>query len=684
MRVKMQLVKYKVEKFRSIGNSGWISVEDVIALIGENESGKTNLLIPLWKLNPAVSSTGNKLDLLVDYPRSQYHLIENADKASELRTHRFIVAEFVLDEEDIKEFQKLLGVNIPITKIHLSRDYNDELHVELFNNDENIIEWQNVHIRKELDNIIGDIEDEELRIKLKRLTGENDYKGIMTLIDNTKGLEEEQQGLLKRIRGLVEAQISFDLVISKKQPIVDLIPKFIYYSSYENLDSDIYLPDAMNPSSNLINNKKNRTLNTLFNYVGQSAKQIYDLGLNPSGYSSSQLSEQQKEQVQANTKKRQVLLESAATRFTEDFNKWWKQEDKYIFKFEVDSNCFRIKVADSRRPAFLEFSSRSSGLQWFFSFFLIFLVESEGKHKNTILLLDEPGVTLHPNAQKQLYLFFDNLSKSNQIIYTTHSPFMINANQLDKVYAVYANDEGLSCVSADLRAPQKNKKLANSIYPAHAALGLSVSDTLLLGCQPVIVEGISDQIYFTLLKNALIRKGKLNTQKEIVFIPSEGVKGIKAILQILSGLQTEEYPLVIVDGDSAGKTLMSSLTEKNGLYSGKGDRIICLKEMREDAETEDLIPFDLMKGIVNNYLPKAADSDDTFSDIADGHKLICDQIKSYTQTNSIKLPHGFKVEIAELIKRRVTNKNIDIIDSMNESQQKMVYRIFNSIVGRTD
>ena len=315
---------------------------------------------------------------------------------------------------------------------------------------------------------------------------------------------------------------------------------------------------------------------------------------------------------------------------------------------------------------------------------MIFLVESEGKHKNTILLLDEPGVTLHPNAQKQLYLFFDNLSKSNQIIYTTHSPFMINANQLDKVYAVYANDEGLSCVSADLRAPQKNKKLANSIYPAHAALGLSVSDTLLLGCQPVIVEGISDQIYFTLLKNALIRKGKLNTQKEIVFIPSEGVKGIKAILQILSGLQTEEYPLVIVDGDSAGKTLMSSLTEKNGLYSGKGDRIICLKEMREDAETEDLIPFDLMKGIVNNYLPKAADSDDTFSDIADGHKLICDQIKSYTQTNSIKLPHGFKVEIAELIKRRVTNKNIDIIDSMNESQQKMVYRIFNSIVGRTD
>ena len=678
----MKLSKYKVEKFRSIENSGWISIEDVVALIGENESGKTNLLIPLWKLNPAVASNENKLDLLVDYPRAQYHFIENADENSELKTQRFIVAEFVLEDGDIEDFNKIFGNNIPLTKIQLSRDYNNRLHIELFNNDKNLIDWQAAHTQEELEKRIGDVVDEELKIKLKKLISEKNYKSIASLVESAKVSDEEQRSLLDSIDGVVKLQMSFDLAVSKPQALIDLLPKFIYYSSYENLDSDIYLPDAMNVNASSVNNKKNRTLNTLFNYVGQSAKQIYDLGLLPNGYTSySQLNEQQKEQLQVNTKKRQILLESAATSFTDEFNKWWKQEDKYIFKFEVDSNCFRIKVADSRRPAFLEFSSRSSGLQWFFSFFLIFLVESRGKHKNTILLLDEPGVTLHPNAQKQLYLFFDNLAKSNQIIYTTHSPFMINANQLDKVYAVYSNEAGLSCVSADLRAPQKNKKLSNSIYPAHAALGLSVSDTLLLGCQPVIVEGISDQIYFTLLKNSLIGKGKLNTQKEIVFIPSEGVKGIKAILQILSGLQTEEYPFVIVDGDSAGKSVMDSLTGKNGLYAGKKDRVICLKEMRDGAETEDLMPFDLIKTVVNNYLPKAADRDDTFSDVVDEQKLICDQIKDYAQANSLVLSPGFKVEIAEQIKRRVINKNIDIIGDMNEEQQKMVLNVFERIVG---
>lgn len=677
----MKLTKFKVEKFRSIDNSGWISVEDVVALIGENESGKTNLLIPLWKLNPAVVSNENKLDLLVDYPRAEFHLIENADGTSELKTQRFIVADFELEDGDVKDFHKILGNNIPITNIQLSRDYNDRLYIALFNKDTNLIDWQNEHTHEELEKSIVKVEDEELKLKLKKLTTEKDYKTIISLVEKAETPNEVQKSLFEHINDIVKSQISFVSAIARTQDLIDLVPKFIYYSSYENLDSDIYLPDAMHPNSSAVNNKKSRTLNTLFDYVGQSAKQIYELGLLPNGYTSySQLNDPQKEQLQANTKKRQILLESAATKFTEEFNKWWKQENKYIFKFEADSNCFRIKVADSRRPAFLEFSSRSSGLQWFFSFFLIFLVESKGKHKNTILLLDEPGVTLHPNAQKQLYMFFDNLAKSNQLIYTTHSPFMINANQLDKVYAVYSNNEGVSCVSADLRAPQKDKKLANSIYPAHAALGLSVSDTLLLGCQPVIVEGISDQIYFTLLKNALIGKGKLNTQKEIVFIPSEGVKGIKAILQILAGLQTEEYPLVIVDGDSAGKSLEESLTGKNGLYAGKKDKVICLKEMQDGAETEDLMPFELFKMVVNNYLPKAADSDDTFSDVADEQKLVCDQIKDYAQANAISLSPGFKVEIAEQLKRRVINKNIDIITNLDEAQQKIVLSIFERIL----
>src|SRR5262249_48995364 len=153
---------------------------------------------------------------------------------------------------------------------------------------------------------------------------------------------------------------------------------------------------------------------------------------------------------------------------------------------------------------------RSTGLQWFLSFYLIFLVESSDSHEDSILLLDEPGLSLHPIAQKDLSAFFESLSETNQLIYTTHSPFLVDSDRLDRVKAVYIDESGTTKVSANLRAADSDPAQSQSIYPVHAALGLSVSDTLLQGCQCVIVEGTSDQIYLSAIKIYLIGEGALN------------------------------------------------------------------------------------------------------------------------------------------------------------------------------
>jgi predicted ATP-dependent endonuclease of OLD family len=94
---------------------------------------------------------------------------------------------------------------------------------------------------------------------------------------------------------------------------------------------------------------------------------------------------------------------------------------------------------------------RSTGLQWFLSFYLVFLVESEGDHKNAVLLLDEPGLSLHPLAQRNLSVFFENLSITNQIMFTTHSPFLVDADNLDKARKVYVADDGSTKATANLR-----------------------------------------------------------------------------------------------------------------------------------------------------------------------------------------------------------------------------------------
>src|SRR5205807_7724194 len=68
--IMMKLKGFRVTNFRSVEDSGWIEVDDVAALIGMNESGKTNIVLPLWKLSPAKEGA---ISPTADYPRKLYN-----------------------------------------------------------------------------------------------------------------------------------------------------------------------------------------------------------------------------------------------------------------------------------------------------------------------------------------------------------------------------------------------------------------------------------------------------------------------------------------------------------------------------------------------------------------------------------------------------------------------------------
>src|SRR5579883_3051205 len=84
----MRLLRFRITNFRSVDDSGWIEADDVTALIGTNESGKTNILLPLWKLNPAKEG---EIDLLADAPRKHYNTIRTQDPAPVFITALFDV-----------------------------------------------------------------------------------------------------------------------------------------------------------------------------------------------------------------------------------------------------------------------------------------------------------------------------------------------------------------------------------------------------------------------------------------------------------------------------------------------------------------------------------------------------------------------------------------------------------------
>lgn len=701
----MHLEGFQVKKFRSIEDSGWIETEDVTALIGTNESGKTNVLLPLWKLNPV---EGGQVNLIDDLPRSEFSILRDIKQKP-----IFIIAKYKLSKSEQEELSKLSFGKYSseeFEEIIVKKDYDNNLFFEFpkenLHNDNEIFNL----ICRNLDNSIYSLnillkdkecnKNEQNRIKKyssiiakakEEFTSLNNDVRYNQLIDTLNNIDTSvKSSKAAEIVSNLKHEVSNEVKELNKTRITDdenilervktCMPKYVYYSNYGNLDSQIYLSRVVTElnKTDLTEREaaKVRTLKTLFEFVRLNPDEINRLGQEASGVSTD-------EKTIAETAKRKeerdILLSSAATNFTKAFNEWWKQGN-YTFEFRADGGYFQILVSDSTRPERLPLEARSTGLQWFFSFYLVFLVESKQKHQNAILLLDEPGVTLHPLAQSDLFAFFEDLSKNNQLLYTTHSPFMVDANHLERVRSVYIDEQGKTVVSSDLRASEKKKgkNQIQSIYPVNAALGLSVSQTLLVNCLAVLVEGESDQLYLSAMKNLLISKQKITPLKDIVFIPTGGTKGIKVTAGIISGTK-DSLPFVIVDGDTHGKNIKKEL--EVDLYAANTDRIICIADYTrvDKGEIEDLFPRSKMQSVTSKFLRNEYHSEEDFEDIELSNDPICNQIEKFAKDNEFQLKKGWKVQLAAFVKNEIL-KGKDKVISENDPEFVKFIDIFNNIL----
>lgn len=625
----MKLIRYCVTNFRSVKESGWIECDDVTTLVGINESGKSNLLLALWKLNPA--RDGN-IDILHDMPVSKLSTYRQTPEKI-----KFISAEFEIDKESSDQIFAITKCKFEEqSKVLVSRYYDGNYKFEF-------------------------------------------PDGYPKMFDESVLIDSEQDPEAQK-------QEKKDLFDEKKlcDAIKNELPKFVYYSNYGNLSSKIYLPNVIKWLNGKtvqgieVNEDQVRTLRVLFDFVDLNPEEILELGKDPkelamkrSGNNSTPPSQKEIDTAEKSKEERSILLQSASVKLTKQFKEWWKQGE-YKFRFEADGDYFRIWVSDNIRPDEVGLELRSTGLQWFLSFYLIFLVESQEQHKDAILLLDEAGLTLHPLAQKDLAHFFEGLSEKNQIINTTHSPFIIDTSNIDRCRVVYIDQDGYTVASSDLRqgADALNAK---SIYAVHAAMGLSVSDILLQGCQPVIVEGPSDQYYFNAIKSFLIREKKIAPKRELVFVPSGGVKGVSGVVSILGG-KTEELPYVILDSDRSGSDAKKKLL--SGLYKSQNERVLEVKDFlnMENSEVEDLFPYGLQeKGIDRLF----RNCDEEFEDQYLNKQPIVPQIEEFAKKSNVELEKGWKVELAKAVKQRLKNKTADKIEEEYVCKWEQIFEKLN-------
>ena len=694
----MKLTRFRVTNFRSVKDSGWVDVDDVTALIGVNESGKTNLLLPLWKLNPALDG---EIQPTSDYPKSMF-----ADIRIAPGDYHFIEAEFDTGTA-AAEIAQAAGTTPRIAAtVRVRRDFDGEYTVVFPKHKQETTVKRN-WLANELTRCtkaVGAAKPLTSEIELQWTLSEG-LSEIATNLPKTGTINIAQ---LRRVRSQLRQLIprkpkktgkvvppvqKLSEEVSAKvrrceaptpgeqeeavKRVLKALPRFVYYSNYGNLDSEIYLPHVVeNLERDDLGTKeaaKARTLRVLFRFVRLKAKEILQLGRDFQDQSgqSRRPTEEELEEITEKKKTRSVLLQSASVKLTERFREWWKQGD-YRFRFEADGNHFRIWVADDRRPTEVELENRSSGLQWFLSFYLVFLVESEGHHRQAVLLLDEPGISLHPHAQRDLSAFFESLAAKNQLMYTSHSPFLVDADRLERARKVYVATDGTTKATPDLRRSEGRDEQAGAAYAVHSALNLSVAESLLLGCQPVLVEGASDQHYLTAIKALLIAGGKITPTRDLVFPPSGGTKTARVVASILTG-RDERLPTILLDADGPGRQMAGHLKDK--LYAEAQERVLSVADFVEieSAEIEDLFPPKFLAEELDR-MERAPET--RLVDVIQEGSAFVGQVEKWAQSEAVTLAKHWKVDLSVRAKKRALTVGIEGFENTTVERWVKMFEAF--------
>lgn len=468
---------------------------------------------------------------------------------------------------------------------------------------------------------------------LTTLRGESENKSHPQTADMVEALQAT-------VTPVLDAANTWSIINRIDALIGDNIPVLIYFEDYGILDSAIWFPRFLDDLERDKTNARIRTIRAMFKHVALDPKDVADLGTEQARNVQQQGQQPTAEQIstdQRHKEERAIRLNSASNDISERFSAWWSQR-RHKIRYHADGDYFRIWVADDRRPGIeIELEARSKGFQWFFSFYLVFLVESEEGHKDAILLLDEPGIHLHPTAQQELIAFFEKLSEQNQLIYTTHSPFLIDGEHLHRVRPVTEDETGHSRINIDTWPKDRE-----TIFPLQAAAGYAMVRGLFQHRNNVLVEGMSDYYYLHALSQQCQKTSRAALPDNIYITPCGGAKLVGHLASLFLG--QEVRPLVLLDGDDAGRARRDALL--NDLYAGHQSAVLMLDNALgrsgQKVEVEDILGEAIMLSAVNAMLGTTLSltEEDRMT------RSLPSQIKAAAQREGIELPNGWKASVS--------------------------------------
>ena len=260
-------------------------------------------------------------------------------------------------------------------------------------------------------------------------------------------------------------------------------------------------------------------------------------------------------------------------------NSYATEKIELDMQFERNAVSFHVISGEEGDSVYL--SERSVGLRWILNAFIE--INRATKYKNVIILVDEPAAHLHVDAQKDILQLFDKLVENGRwLIYTTHSPYMINQNKLGNVRAVIKTD-GSSSICELSQLQSKNGLPDAALSPICDALGFDLRYNIgpTFDRLNVLVEGITEYYYL----EAMCCSCGLPDSVIPNILPCGGAGKIGSVLSILVGWGCK-YCLLF-DNDKAGRDAVKSLKKELGdLVEGK---MFFVTDGEQDGSIESLI-----------------------------------------------------------------------------------------------
>ncbi len=624
----MRLRKFRVRAYRCIHDSGEITVGDLAAFVGRNESGKTTILQALTMLNKEeVVSDLDLCDEMFEELKEEIRLAEGEFEFNS--SEKNIIKEKFPNLPEINKItlfrsNKKPGVQYEFENIKISEKSDGGLN-SWENFSKRMLEFLDTipnHLRIQVNTKFFEDAPPKNKASFDADLAEFNNQFHVVAIQDPKVIEEWE-----KIYSKPENQFSNLLSGGSEKTALEnfistqLHPRFVYFSDYKKIYGNINLNEYVREEKG----ERRESIEYVEEFdKAESVRNLFYLA---------ELDINELEEVRDSPSRSIKLLNAASNRLTKKLNPAWKGDPIHVDLRYNPGNIMSVVISDVHKDGTVTntglLNRRAEGFKWTFSFIVNFAAETQrAELKEAILLLDEPARNLHPTQQMGISDLLRNLAGSNQVLYATHSPFMI----------FDYTPGNLLVVELD-----KRKHLSRIFYDYWNADDKTLTP-ILYGLSRGIVESIVD------------REIGRNSRPVIIVETMSDSMYLNSFDKFLQDPNISMNPLNIVSAFNKNAVLPLAIFYRNHGYN----TFILLDNTEESKQISSQLASNEFNPIQTIFFEKDGKTIESIED----YIVLEDYLHAVNQTYEIKLRHeGYSNLSSEDV---VSKKKKGVIENLNE------------------